>query len=75
MKEFYAVSRYKKLLSMRWLILTAEKKNVDLLGSVKEKKCPICNKQFKNIFFLQRHLDTTKCGTILEKTLRSTNEL
>jgi len=70
MKEFYVVSRYKKLLGMRWLILTAEKKNVDLLGSVKEKKCPICGQQFKNVFFLQRHLDTTYCGSQLEKVLR-----
>jgi uncharacterized protein (UPF0212 family) len=70
MKELYAVSRYKKLLGMRWLILTAEKKNLDLLESVKEKKCPVCGKQFKNIFFLQRHLDTTQCSIILEKTLR-----
>ena len=70
MKEFYAVSRYKKLLGVRWLILAAEKKNVDILGSVKEKKCPICGQQFKSVFFLQRHIDTTKCGSILEKTLR-----
>jgi len=70
MKELYAVSRYKKLLSMRWLILNAEQKNIDLLGSIKEKKCPICGQQFKNIFFLQRHLDTTYCGSLLEKTLR-----
>jgi len=70
MKELYAVSRYKKLLGMRWLILTAEKKNIDLLESVKEKKCPICGQQFKNVFFLQRHLDITHCGAVLEKTLR-----
>jgi len=70
MKELYAVSRYKKLLGMRWLIVNAEKKNIDLLGSVKEKKCPICGQQFKNIFFLQRHLDITHCGAVLEKTLR-----
>jgi len=70
MKEFYAVSRYKKLLSMRWLIVKAEKKNIDLLKSVKEKKCPICGKEFTNIFLLQRHLETTYCGTLLEKTLR-----
>jgi len=70
MKELYAVSRYKKLLGMRWLILTAEKKNIDLLGSVKEKKCPVCSQTFKNVFFMQRHLDTTYCGSILERTLR-----
>jgi len=70
MKELYTVSRYKKLLSMRWLILNAEKKNIDLLGSIKEKKCPICGQQFKNVFFLQRHLDITECGMVLEKTLR-----
>lgn len=70
MKELYAVSRYKKLLGMRWLILNAEKKNIDLLGSVKEKKCPVCGQKFKNVFFLQRHLDTTYCGAALEKTLR-----
>jgi len=70
MKELYAVSRYKKLLSMRWLILNAEKKNIDLLGSIKEKKCPVCGHMFKNVFFLQRHLDITECGTVLEKTLR-----
>jgi len=70
MKELYAVSKYKKLLGMRWLILNAEKKNIDILGSVKEKKCPICGQKFKNVFFLQRHLDTTYCGSRLEKTLR-----
>jgi len=70
MKELYAVSRYKKLLGMRWLILTAEQKNIDLLGSVKEKKCPVCGYKFKNVFFLQRHLDITECGAVLEKTLR-----
>jgi ribosomal protein S27AE len=70
MKELYAVSKYKKLLGMRWLILNAEKKNIDILGSIKEKKCPICGHKFKNVFFLQRHLDTTYCGALLEKTLR-----
>jgi len=70
MKELYAVSRYKKLLGMRWLIINAEKKNIDLLESVKEKKCPVCGQKFKNVFFLQRHIDTTQCGSILERTLR-----
>ena len=70
MKERYAVSRYKKLLGMRWLTLNAEKKNIDLLGSVKEKKCPVCSQEFKNVFFLQRHLDTTYCSSVLEMTLR-----
>jgi len=70
MKELYAVSRYKKLLGMRWLILNAEKKDLDLLGSIKEKKCPVCGQKFKNVFFLQRHLDITHCGMVLERTLR-----
>jgi hypothetical protein len=70
MKELYAVSRYKKLLGMRWLILAAEEKNIDLLGSIKDKRCPVCGQQFKNVFFLQRHLDITGCGMVLEKTLR-----
>ena len=70
MKGLYAVSRYKKLLGMRWLILTAEKKNINLLESIKEKKCPVCGQTFKSVFFMQRHLDTTYCGAVLEKTLR-----
>jgi ribosomal protein S27AE len=70
MKELYAVSRYKKLLGMRWLIVRAEEKNIDLLESVKEKKCPVCGQKFINVFLLQRHLDTTYCGQVLENTLR-----
>jgi len=70
MKEFYAVSKYKRLLGVRWLILAAEKKNIDLMSSVKEKKCPVCGQSFRNVFFLQRHIDTTQCGVALEKMLR-----
>ncbi|MCI4407567.1 MAG: hypothetical protein JHC26_00610 [Thermofilum sp.] len=70
MKELYAVSRFKTLLGMRWLIVKAEQKNINLLESVKEKKCPVCGQTFKNIFLLQRHLSTTYCGTVFEKMLR-----
>jgi len=70
MKGFYATSRYKRLLGMRWLIVTAEDKNIDLLGSVRDKRCPVCSQRFKNVFLLQRHMDTTGCGDDLESILR-----
>ena len=70
MKQLHVVSRYKTLLGMRWLIVRAEQKNIDILESVKEKKCPVCGKRFTNIFLLQRHIDNTECGAYLEKALR-----
>jgi hypothetical protein len=70
MKQLYAVSKFNRLLGMRQLIINAEKKNIDLLKSVKEKKCPVCGKRFSKTFLLKRHIIHSECGTILERRLR-----
>jgi len=55
---------------MRQLIINAEKNNIDLLKSVKEKRCPVCGKKFSKTFLLKRHIIHSECGTVLERQLR-----
>ncbi len=56
MKQFYAVSKFNRLLGMRQILINAEKNNIDLSESVKEKKCPVCGKKFSKTFLLKRHI-------------------
>jgi uncharacterized protein (UPF0212 family) len=70
MKQLYVVSKFNRLLGMRQLIINAEKNNIDLLKSVKEKRCPVCGKKFSKMFILKRHILYSNCGTILERRLR-----
>jgi uncharacterized protein (UPF0212 family) len=55
---------------MRQILINAEKNNIDLLESVKEKKCPVCGKKFSKTFLLKRHIIYSECGTVLERRLR-----
>jgi len=70
MKQLYAVSKFSRLLGMRQLIIKAEENNIDLLKSIKEKRCPVCGKKFPKTFLLKRHIIHSECGTILERRLR-----
>ncbi|ALG97172.1 hypothetical protein AVT97_gp09 [Sulfolobales Virus YNP2] len=70
MKQLYAVSKFNTLLGMRQLIINAEKNNIDLFKSIKEKRCPVCGKKFSKTFLLKRHIIHSECATVLERRLR-----
>lgn len=70
MKRYFATEKYKQLLNARYLLIRSLKKNIPIIESVIDIRCPVCGLKFSNAFLLKRHLEHSFCSEKLEKIIK-----
>lgn len=71
MKRYFATEKYKRLLDARYLLVQSMKRNIPVVESVIDIRCPVCGLKFSNAFLLKRHLETSSCSEEFERLIRS----